>query len=191
MRVHQAQTRQGRCFRAVDAMLDGSPKLIAIDAQPNHQGVPRLCLRKADRPAYQPLDPRAHVDMLALDLLGVGLPHRVLLGCYMPLVGTPAVRKIAHDAKGLQQRFELQKDRGLPSSKHIRSHRARVVLNGGPEPARMGCAPDGAPHFVELGTEPPMYLQCIRTPYFHLNLLGMEGQQHAVMHGLQVRRLFF
>src|SRR5215472_16017512 len=29
----------GRCFRAVDVMLDGSPKLIAIDEQPNHQVV--------------------------------------------------------------------------------------------------------------------------------------------------------
>jgi len=80
-------------------MLDGSPKLIAIDAQPNHQGVPRLCLRKADRPAYQPLDPGPHIDVLALDLLGVCLPHRVLLGLYMPLVGPPAVGKIARDAK--------------------------------------------------------------------------------------------
>jgi hypothetical protein len=55
-------------------MLDGSPKLIAIDEQPNHQVVHMLCLRKADRPAYQPLDPRAQVDVLALDLLGVCLP---------------------------------------------------------------------------------------------------------------------
>jgi hypothetical protein len=56
-------------------MLDGSPKLIAIDEQPNHQIVHMLCLRKADRPAYQPLDPCAQVDVLALNLLGVCLPH--------------------------------------------------------------------------------------------------------------------
>ena len=47
------------------------------------------------------------------------LPHRVLLCLDMPLVGTPAVGEIARDAKGLQQRFEFQKDRILPSSKHI------------------------------------------------------------------------
>jgi hypothetical protein len=43
---------KGRCFRAVDAMSDGSPKLIAIDEQPNHHVVHVLCLRKADCPAY-------------------------------------------------------------------------------------------------------------------------------------------
>ena len=82
-------------------MLDGSPKLIAIDEQPNHQVMHTLCLRKTDRPADQPLDPRAQVDMLALDLLCVFLTYRVLLGLHMPLVGPPAVGEIARDAKGL------------------------------------------------------------------------------------------
>src|SRR5712691_1306089 len=91
----------GRCFRAVDSMSDGSPKLIAIDEEPNHQVVHALCLGKADRTAYQPLDPGAQVDVLALDLLRVFLPHRVLLCLHMPLVGTPAVGEIARDAKGL------------------------------------------------------------------------------------------
>src|SRR5215475_7957841 len=120
MRGARSCFASGRCFRAVDAMSDGSPKLIAIDEQPNHQVVHMLCLRKTDRPAYQALDPCAQVDVLALDFLGVCLPHHVLLGCYMPLIGTPAVSKIARDAKGLQQCFECQKDRVLPSSKHIR-----------------------------------------------------------------------
>jgi hypothetical protein len=31
---------------------------------------------------------------------------RVLLCRHMPFVGSPAVREIARDAKGLQQRFE-------------------------------------------------------------------------------------
>ena len=83
-------------------MLDGSPKRIAIDEQPNHQVVHMFCLRKADRPAYQPLDPCAQVNMLALNLLGVRLPDRVLLCCHMPFVGSPAVGEIARDAKGLQ-----------------------------------------------------------------------------------------
>src|SRR5438128_12642172 len=100
-------------------MSDGSPKLIAIDEQPNHQVVHALCLRKTDRPAYQPLDPRAQVDMLALDFLGICLPNRVLLRLHMPLVGPPPSGEIARDTKGLQQRFEFQKDRVLPSSKHI------------------------------------------------------------------------
>jgi hypothetical protein len=38
--------------------------------------------------------------VLALDLLGVCLPHRVLLGLHMPLVGPPAVGERARDTKG-------------------------------------------------------------------------------------------
>ena len=80
-------------------MSDGSPKLIAIDEETNHQVVHALCLGKADRPAYQPLDPRAQVNVLALDLLRVFLPHRVLPCLHMPFVGPPAVGEIARDAK--------------------------------------------------------------------------------------------
>jgi len=38
-------------------MSDGSPKLIAIDEETNHHVVHARGLGKADRPAYQPLDP--------------------------------------------------------------------------------------------------------------------------------------
>src|SRR6266704_6940343 len=51
-------------------------------------------LRKADRSAYQPLDPRPQIDVLAFDLLGVCLPHRVLLCFHMPLIGSPAISEI-------------------------------------------------------------------------------------------------
>jgi hypothetical protein len=56
-------------------MSDGSPKLIAIDEEPNHQVMPALCLGKTARPAYQALDPRAQVAGLALALLRLCLPH--------------------------------------------------------------------------------------------------------------------
>ena len=74
-------------------MLDESPKLIAIDEKTNHQVVHTLCLGKADCPAYQPLDTRAQVDVLALDLLRVFLPNRVFLCLHMSLVGPqPSVK---------------------------------------------------------------------------------------------------
>ena len=95
-------TPRRRCFRPVDSMLDGAPKLIAIDEKTNHHVVHMLCLGKADGPAYQPLDPCAQVDMLALDFLRVCFPHRVLLGLYMPLIGPPTVGKIARDTKRFQ-----------------------------------------------------------------------------------------
>ena len=89
-------------------------------------------LGKADRPTYQPLDPRAHVDVLALDLLGVCLPHCVLLGLQIPFVGPPTIGEITRDTKGLQQGFQFDEDRILPSTKDIRSHRACVVIHGVP-----------------------------------------------------------
>ncbi len=89
-------------------------------------------LGKADRPPYQPLDPRAQVNVLALNLLRVFLPNCVLLCLHMPFVGTPPVGEIARDAKGLSQRLELQKDGVLPSSEYIGQHRTRVVINGVP-----------------------------------------------------------
>jgi hypothetical protein len=50
-------------------MLDGSPELISVHEQSNDQIVHTLRLRKADRAAHQPLDPRPQVDVLALDSL--------------------------------------------------------------------------------------------------------------------------
>src|SRR5881275_715808 len=55
----------------------------------------------------------------------------------------------------------------------------------------MGFAVHVAPHLVELGAEPPTYLQLIRTPYLHLDLLGLEVLQRAMIHRVQVRCLFF
>ena len=100
-------------------MSDCHPKLIPIDKETNDQVVHAFGLGKTDRPADQPLDPRAQVNMLALDLLGVCLPHLMLRSIEMPFVGTPPVGEIARDAKRLQQRLEFYKDGVLPSSKHI------------------------------------------------------------------------
>jgi hypothetical protein len=60
-------------------MLDDSPKFILVDEQSDDQIVHLLSLRKADGPAYQPLDSRPQVDVLALDPWYVFLPYGVLL----------------------------------------------------------------------------------------------------------------
>ena len=67
-------------------MLDGSPELITVDKQSNDQIVHTLRLRKADRAAHQPLDPRPQVDVLALDPLRVLFADGVLLWDDMPLL---------------------------------------------------------------------------------------------------------
>jgi hypothetical protein len=65
------------------------------------------------------------------------------------------------------------------------------MIHGVPEPARMRFRLHKTPHFVELRTEPTVHLQLIRAPDFHLNLLGMHGCQHVMMHRLQLWLFFF
>jgi hypothetical protein len=110
----------GRCRKGVDHGSDESPKLVPIDKQPNHEIVHALRLGEAQRAADESLDPGPQIDMLALDFLRVLLPHLMLLGVEMPLVGPPAIRVKLRDAKGLQQLLEFQEDLILPASKHIR-----------------------------------------------------------------------
>ena len=79
-------------------------------------------LGKAERAADESFDPGPEIDVLTLDFLGVLLPHVMLLGSEMPLVGSPTVGGILRDAKRLQQLLQLQEDRVLPPSKHLGSH---------------------------------------------------------------------
>jgi hypothetical protein len=70
--------------------------------------------------------------VFALDFLRLGLPHFVLLGVEMALIGTPHIRLKPRDAKRLQEGFELQKDRILLSPKDVREHRAAAMVDGVP-----------------------------------------------------------
>jgi len=78
---------------------EGSSKLIPIHEEPNHQIVHLFRLGKAQRPTHSPLDTGPEIDVLTLDFLCVLLPHVMLLGLEMPLVGPPAVGVILCDAK--------------------------------------------------------------------------------------------
>jgi hypothetical protein len=101
-------------------VLDGSPKLVAIDEEPDHEIVHSRRLGKADRATDEPFNPRPQIDVFAFDFLCIGLAHFVLRGVKMALVGAPPIRVEAADPKRLQQRFELQKDGILPPPKHVR-----------------------------------------------------------------------
>src|SRR5262249_2077304 len=57
--VHDFNTRDRRCFTAVDPVLDGYPKLVAIAEEANHQIVHGRRFSKANRTAHEPLDPRS------------------------------------------------------------------------------------------------------------------------------------
>ena len=79
---------------------------------------------------HEPLDPRAEIDVFALNFLRLGLPHFVLLSVEMSLIGPPpAIRIKPRHAKRLQEGFELHKDRILPPLKDIREHRTTAMIN--------------------------------------------------------------
>jgi hypothetical protein len=59
-----------------------------------------------------------------------------------------------------------------------------------PEPSRMRFRLHKTPHFVELGAQSTTHLKLIRTPDFHLDLLGIYDRQHRMIHRLQLW-LFF
>jgi hypothetical protein len=86
--------------------------------------------------------------------------------------------------------LQFEEDRILPSAKDIRSHRACMVIDGVPYPARMHFAVHIAPHLVALGAASTTHLQLIRTPYLHLHVLGIEVLQHGLMHLGEIRFLF-
>jgi hypothetical protein len=100
-------------------VLDGSPKLVAIDEEANHQIVHGRRFGKANRTVHETLDPRSEIDMRALDFLHVRFAHVVRLGGQMALVGAPAIRVEAADPKRLAQRWQLQKDLIRVSPKNV------------------------------------------------------------------------
>jgi hypothetical protein len=67
--------------------------------------------------------------VLACNFLRMLFADFVLLGVDMPFVGAPPIGGIPCDAKRLQQRLQLQKDRILPSPKNIGSHGPIGVVN--------------------------------------------------------------
>ena len=83
-------------------MLEGSPKLIAIDEEADHQIVHGCRLGKANRATYEPLDPSPQINVFALDGLRVLCTDDVLLRGEMPLVRPPTISVKARDTKRLQ-----------------------------------------------------------------------------------------
>ena len=88
--------------------------------------------------------------MLALDLLRIPFAWAMHLGFQMPGVRPPMVGVKACETKGLQQRFELQKDRILATPKDIGQDRTREVIERMPESALVPFLADITPHFIHL-----------------------------------------
>ena len=100
-------------------MLDEEPKFIAIDEKANHQIVHGRRFGKASGATDETFDPCPEVDVLAFNFLRMLFADFVLLGVDMPFVGALPIGVIPCDAKRLEQRLQLQKDRILPSPENI------------------------------------------------------------------------
>src|SRR6266704_585084 len=111
--------------------------------------------------------------MFALDFLRVVFTYSMLLWIEVTRIRSPPIGVIARDAKRFEQLFQLQKDIVLSAPKDVRSYLATVVINGVPQPTRMRFRLHKTPHFVELGAQSTTHLKLIRTPDFHLDLLGI------------------
>ena len=150
LHVSPTTVLRGRCFRAVDSMSEGSSKFIAIDEETDHEIVHGCGFGKANRAAYEPLDPGPQIDVFALDGLHVLFTDDVPLRDDMPLIRPPAIGVKARDPKRLEQLFELQKDRILPPPKEVRQHGPAGVIDGVPKPPWLCFLPDITPHLIEF-----------------------------------------
>jgi hypothetical protein len=108
------------------------PKLVTIDEEANHQIVHAFRLRKTGCATHQTLDPGPEIDVVTLNFLCILLPHVMRLCIEMPLVGASPVRVKLHDAKGLQESFEAQEHRGLPSAENVGQHGPALMIDGMP-----------------------------------------------------------
>ena len=91
-------------------MLDGYPKLVAIDEEADHQIVHRRCFGKTNCAAHEPLDPGPQVEVFALDFLRVFFANVMLLWVDVPLVSPPSISVKAGNTKRFQQSFQFEKD---------------------------------------------------------------------------------
>ena len=66
----------------------------------------------------------------------------------MPCVRAPMLRIKAGEPAGLQQHVELQKDVLIAAPNDRGQHRARVMINRMPSPARVACVADNRPHRI-------------------------------------------
>ena len=88
--------------------------------------------------------------MRALDLLGIAFARAMHVRVQMPGVCPPMVGIKARETKGLQQRFQLQKDLILTAPNDIGQDGTRAVIDGMPPPAWVAVFADKTLHFIHL-----------------------------------------
>ena len=88
--------------------------------------------------------------MRAFNFLRMLFADFVLLGVDMPFVGAPPIGVIPCDAKRLQQRLQLQKDRILPAPEDVGQYRPTVVIDRLPQPPWLRFLPHVTLHLIQF-----------------------------------------
>ena len=150
-----------------------------------------FCLGTTARSTPSALAPRAEIEVFALDFLRRGLPHCVLLGGAMPLLGPPPIRIKPPDATRLQEGFARQKDCVLPSPTDVGAPRTTAMIDRVPEPPRGRLAAHVPPPFVQRGREAAPLIACCCTAPFHGAVRGLHGLSDRLVDGVEGRGLLF
>src|SRR2546428_9995431 len=133
------------------------------------------------RLADQAFNARPQGQMFALDFLRVPFAWAMHFRVQMPGICHPMIGIKAGEPKGLEQRFQLQKNLILATSKDIRQDRTRVVINRMPQPPLVLLLADKTPHLIYLGFPSSL------NRYGHL--LGVYGTKQSRVDRL--KRSFF
>ena len=92
------------CFQIVDGeQLDRSPKLIAIDKEPNHGVMHEDGFGETNCSSCQPLDPCPQREMFTFDLLRVEFADGMGRGRQVPLIDACRIGIKMYQPKGLEQ----------------------------------------------------------------------------------------
>ena len=119
--------------------------------------------------------------MFPLDFLGMPLAWTMHLRSEMPRVRPPMIRIKVPEAKGLQQRFQLQKDLILATPEDISQNRTRGVIDRMPEPPWFFLLANKTPHFIHLSFTGSLNV--------HVDLIGIQRAEQGRVDRLQ--SLFF
>src|SRR5215475_3144609 len=117
--------------------------------------------------------------MFPLDVLCVMRAWTMDLRVEMPGVRTPMIRLQARETKGLPQRFQLQKDRILPTPEAIGPDRTRGVIHRMPQPPLVFLLANNTPHFIHRGFTSSLQV--------HAHLGGIQGAEQCRVDRLQRR----
>ena len=104
--------------------------------------------------------------MVALDVLRMTFAWVVLVGVEVTRIRAPMIGVVAGQSKGLEQRFEPEKDLIFSAAKDIGQDGSRVMIDCMSQLALVALLADNTPHFIHLGFASALNV--------HSDLVGMQ-----------------